>query len=146
VDLLPPSPTGERINGVGVLLEQTTSPVLMPVDRATLAFVPPVVFYFPDRTRGVSENGAALLVAHLGQRPEASPAAASLAERIATESGRGTFDAPGQDLELSHDEQRELLATLKGTAESWPEEDRASLHELQLALAAQTSRPEQTDT
>jgi hypothetical protein len=69
--------------------------------------------------------------------------AATLAERIATEAHRGRFAPPGQDLELSLEEQRELLDTLKATAEAWPEEERAALHELRLALAVQTSRAAQ---
>ena len=81
----------------------------------------------------------------LERRPEASTTAASVAERIATEAHRGQFAPPGQDLELSLEEQRELLDTLKASAEAWPEEDRAALHELQLALAVQTSRAEQGD-
>jgi len=35
---------------------------------------------------------------------------------------------------------------LKATAEAWPEEERAAFHELQLALAVQTSRAEQADS
>jgi hypothetical protein len=51
----------------------------------------------------------------------------------------------GQDLELDREEQQDLLDTLKAT-DLWPEEDKDTLHELQLALAVQTSRPEQGDT
>jgi hypothetical protein len=107
--------------------------------------VPPVSFFFPDRTLTVSEVGADFLVAQLELRPEASVAAVTIAERIAIEAHRGRFAPPGQDLELSLEEQRELLDTLKATAEAWPEEDRTALHELQLALAVQTSRAEQAD-
>jgi hypothetical protein len=108
--------------------------------------VPPISFYFPDRTLTVSESGADFLVAQLERRPEAPETAATLAERIVTEAHRGRFAPPGQDLELSLEEQRELLETLKATADAWPEEDRAALHELQLALAVQTSRAEQADS
>jgi hypothetical protein len=107
--------------------------------------VPIVSFFFPDRTLTVSEAGADFLVAQLERRPEASAIAATLAERIAIEAHRGRFAPPGQDLELSLEEQRELLDMLKATAESWREEERTALHELQLALAVQTSRAEQTD-
>jgi N-formylglutamate amidohydrolase len=81
--------------------------------------VPPVSFFFPDRTRSVSEAGAAFLVAQLQGRPH---------------------------LELDREEQQELLDTLRATTDLWPEEDQDALHELQLALAVQTSRPEQSDT
>jgi hypothetical protein len=90
----------------------------------------------------VSEPGADFLVVQLERHPEASETAATLAERIAIEAHRGRFAPPGQDLELSLEEQRELLDTLNATAEAWPEENRAALHELQLALAVQTSRAE----
>jgi hypothetical protein len=79
-------------------------------------------------------------------RPVASEAVANLADRIEIEARRSRFAAPGQDLELNREEQQELLDTLKATASSWQEEDRDALHELQLALAFQTSRPEQGDT
>lgn len=102
--------------------------------------MPLVSFFFPDRTLTVSEAGAEFLVAQLQGRAEASEAAGILAERIATEAHRGRFAPPGQDLELGLEEQRELLDVLKATAEAWPEEERAALHELQLALAAETSR------
>ena len=108
--------------------------------------VPPVSFFFPDRLLTVSEAGADFLVAELERRPEASETAATLGERIAIEAHRGRFAPPGQDLELSLEEQRELLDTLKATAETWPEEERLALHELQLALAVQTSRAEQADS
>ena len=108
--------------------------------------MPPVSFFFPDRTRSVSEAGAAFLVAQLQSRPVASEAVANLADRIEIEARRSRFAAPGQDLELNREEQQELLDTLKATASSWQEEDRDALHELQLALAFQTSRPEQGDT
>lgn len=108
--------------------------------------MPPVSFFFRERTLTLSEAGADFLVAQLERRREASVPAASLAERIATEAHRGRFAPPGQDLELSLEEQRELLDTLKATAEAWPEEERAALHELQLALAVQTSRAEHADS
>jgi hypothetical protein len=108
--------------------------------------MPPVSFFFPERTLSVSEPGAVFLVAELERRAEAPETAAALAERIATEAHRGRFAPPGQDLELDHEEQQALLETLKATANSWPEEDRAALHELQLALAVQTSRFEQSDS
>jgi hypothetical protein len=101
-----------------------------------------VSFFFPDRTLTVSEAGADFLVAQLERRPEPFETAATLAERIALETHRGRLASPGQDLELGLEEQRELLDVLKATAEAWPEEDRAPLHELQLALAVQTSRAE----
>jgi hypothetical protein len=104
--------------------------------------VPPVSFFFRERTLTLSEAGADFVVAQLERRPEAFVTAASLAERIATEAHRGRFAPPGQDLELGLEEQRELLDTLKATAEDWPEEDQTALHELQLALAVQTSRAE----
>ena len=107
--------------------------------------MPPVSFFFPDRTLTVSQDGADFLVAQLERRRESSEAAATLAERIAIEAHRGRFAPPGQDLELSLEEQRELLDTLKATAEAWPDEDRAALQELQLALAVQTSRAEQAE-
>jgi hypothetical protein len=94
----------------------------------------------------VSEAAATFLVAQLARRSEASPTAAGLAERVATEAHRGRFAPPGQDLELDQDEQHELLDTLRETVDSWPEEDRDALHELQLALAVETSRAEQGDT
>ena len=113
--------------------------------RSTL--VPAVSFFFlPDRTLTVSEAGASFLVTELEQRAESSETAAALAERIGIEAHRGRFAPPGQDLEFSLEEQRELLDALKATAESWPEEDRTALHELQLALAVQTSRADQADT
>jgi hypothetical protein len=105
----------------------------------------PVNFYFPDRIRTVSEAAANFLVAELEARPAVSETDISLAERIAIESHRGRFAPPGQDLELDPDEQRELLDTLHATTDSWPEEDRAELHELQLALAVATSRIEESD-
>ncbi|MGH3052919.1 MAG: hypothetical protein ACRDM8_08170 [Gaiellaceae bacterium] len=107
--------------------------------------MPPVSFFFPERNRSVSEAAAAYLVAQLQRKPDASETVTNLADRIATESRRGRFASPGQDLELAGEEQRELLDTLKTTADSWPEEDRDALHELQLALAFQTSRLEQGD-
>jgi hypothetical protein len=110
------------------------------------ALVPPVSFFFPDRTLSVSEAGADFLVAQLEHRREASETAATLAERIAIEAHRGRFAPPGQDLELSLEEQRELLDVLKASTEAWPEEERAALHEVQLALAAQTSRTEQAES
>jgi hypothetical protein len=116
------------------------------IEALRSAFVPPISFFFPDRTLTVSEAGADFLVARLERRAEASETAATLAERIAIEAHRGRFAPPGQDLELSLEEQRELLDTLKATAEAWPEEERAALHELQLALAVQTSRAEQPDS
>jgi hypothetical protein len=105
-----------------------------------------VSFFFPERTRSVSEAAAAFLVSQLQRRPDLSETVAHLADRIATESRRGRFAPPGQDLELDVEEQRVLLDTLKTTSGSWPEEDRDALHELQLALAVQTSRLEQADT
>jgi hypothetical protein len=105
--------------------------------------VPPVSFFFPERNRSISEAAAAFLVVQLQRRPAVSGTVANLADRIAAESRRGRFAPPGQDLELDGEEQRGLLETLKATAGSWPEEDRDALHELQLALAAQTSRLEQ---
>jgi hypothetical protein len=119
-----------------------------PLERERYArfLVPTVSFFFPDRTLTVSEAGADFLVAQLERGPEASETAAILAERLATEAHRGHFAPPGQDLELGLEEQRELLHTLKATGEAWPEEEQAALHELQLALAVQTSRAEQSDT
>jgi hypothetical protein len=108
--------------------------------------VPPVSFFFPDRTLTVSEAGADFIVAQLERRSKTSEPAAALAERIAIEAHRGRFAPPGQDLELTLEEQRALLDTLKATAEAWPEEERAALHEVQLALAVQTSRAEQPDS
>ena len=35
---------------------------------------------------------------------------------------------------------------LKASVEAWPEEEWTALHELQLALAVQTSRAEQADS
>jgi hypothetical protein len=107
--------------------------------------VPPVSFFFADRIRSVSEAGAAFLVAQLERRSDVSESATALAERIATEAHRGRFAPPGQDLELSLEEQRELLEKLKATADFWPQEDRATLHEVQLALAVQTSGTEQEE-
>ena len=77
---------------------------------------------------------------------DASQAASSLAERIETEAHRGKLAAPGQDLELDHEEQRELLEALKATTEAWPEEDKSALRELQLALTFQLSQPEHDQT
>jgi hypothetical protein len=108
--------------------------------------VPDVSFFFPDRTLTVSEAGADFLVAQFERRSEASETPAALAERIEIEAHRGRFAPPGQDLELSLEEQQELYDVLKATAEAWPEEERAALHELQLALAVQTSRAEQADS
>jgi hypothetical protein len=108
--------------------------------------VPDVSFFFPDRTLAISEAGADFLVAELERRPEPSVTAATLAERIGMEAHRGRFATPGQDLEFSLEVQRELLDTLKATTETWPEEDRTALHELQLALAVQTSRAEQAES
>jgi hypothetical protein len=108
--------------------------------------VPSVSFFFPDRTLTISESGADFVVAQLEHRAETPEAVSALAERIGIEAHRGRFAPPGQDLELSLEEQRELFATLKASAEAWPEEDRAALHELQLALAVQTSRAEQADS
>ena len=105
-----------------------------------------VSFFFPDRTLTVANAGADFLVAQLERRRESSEAAATLAERVALEAHRGRFAPPGQDLELNLEEQRELLATLNATAQAWPEEERAMLYELQLALAAQTSRAEPADS
>jgi hypothetical protein len=107
--------------------------------------VPPVSFFFPDRNLSISEAGADFLVTQLEHRVNA-PEMEALAERIGMEAHRGRFAPPGQDLELSLEEQRELFDTLKASAEAWPEEDRAALHELQLALAVQTSRAEQADS
>jgi hypothetical protein len=101
-----------------------------------------VSFFFRDHTRSVSEEAANFLVAELEVRSEASEAAAALAERIATEAHRGRFAPPGQDLELDHAEQQELLETLKASVDLWPADDRAELHELQLALAVATSQAE----
>jgi hypothetical protein len=108
--------------------------------------VPPVSFFFRDRTLAVSEAGADFLVGQLERRPETAETAGALAARIGIEAHRGRFAPPGQDLELSLEEQRELLEVLKTTAEAWPEEERAAVHELQLALAVQTSRAGQADS
>ena len=108
--------------------------------------MPSVSFFFPDRTLTISEAGADFVVTQLEHRAEMPEAVSALAERIGIEAHRGRFAPPGQDLELSLEEQRELFATLKASAEAWPEEDRAALHELQLALAVQTSRAEQADS
>jgi hypothetical protein len=105
-----------------------------------------VSFFFPNRTLTVSEAAGEFLVAQLERRPELSGTAATLAERIATEAHRGRFAPPGQDLDLGLEEQRELHDALKASAEAWPEEDRADLHELQLALAVETSRVEPADS
>jgi hypothetical protein len=94
----------------------------------------------------VSEAGAAFLGRNSRAGLNASETVANLAERIAIESRRGRFAPPGQDLELDREEQQELLDTLKATTDLWPEEDKDALRELQLALAVQTSRPEQSDT
>ncbi len=85
-------------------------------------------------------------MAQLQGRPVVTETVANLADRIEIEARRSTFAAPGQDLELNREEQQELHDTLKATASSWQEEDRDMLHELQLALAFQTSRPERADT
>ncbi len=90
----------------------------------------------------MSEDAAASLVARLQSQSHASQTASSLAERIETEAHRGRLAAPGQDLELNSEEQRELLEALKATAEAWPEEDKNALRELQLALTFQLSQPE----
>jgi hypothetical protein len=108
--------------------------------------VPPVNFFFPERILSVSEQAAGFLVTQLERRSEASATAAGLAERIATEAHRGRFAPPGQDLELDHAEQQELLDTLKATVDSWPQDDQKDLHELQLALAVQTSQAADGDT
>jgi hypothetical protein len=108
--------------------------------------VPSVSFFFPDRILSVSEEAAGFLVAQLQRQSETPETIAILAERIATEAHRGRLAAPGQDLELSHEEQKELLDTLKATSDSWPRDDREALHELQLALAVQTSQAEQGNT
>ena len=105
--------------------------------------MPPVSFFFPDRNRSVSEAGAAFLVAQLQGRSGVSETVANLADRIDIEAHRSSFASPGQDLELNRGEQQELLDTLKATAGSWQEEDRDMLHELQLALAFETSRSDQ---
>jgi hypothetical protein len=97
--------------------------------------VPAVSFFFRDHTRSVSEEAADFLVAQLEMRSETSETAAALAERLATEEHRGRFATPGQDLVLDLEEQQELLETLEASANLWPAEDRADLHELQLALA-----------
>ena len=107
--------------------------------------MPTVSFFFRERILTLSATGADFLVAQLERRPEPSETAAGLAERIATEAHRGRFAPPGQDLELSLDEERELVDTLKATTEDWPEEDRVALHELQLALAVHTSRADRAD-
>jgi hypothetical protein len=104
--------------------------------------VPQVSFFFRDHTRSVSEEAATFLVARLEVRSGDSETASALAERIATEAHRGAFAPPGQDLVLDHEEQQELLETLKGSVDLWPAEDRADLHELQLALANPTSQVE----
>jgi hypothetical protein len=96
--------------------------------------VPPVSFFFTDRRLSVSEDAATSLVAELQNRSDSSQTAGSLAERIETEAHRGRLAAPGQDLELNYEEQRELLEALKATTEAWPEEDTHALRELQLAL------------
>src|SRR5919204_3387609 len=108
--------------------------------------MPSVSFFFPDRTLTISESGADFVVAQLEHRAETPEAVSALAERIGIEAHRGRFAPPGQDLELSLEEQRELFATLKASAEAWPEEDRAALHELQLALAVQKSPADQADS
>jgi hypothetical protein len=113
-------------------------------ERATLAIVPDVSFYFADHPRSVSEEAAVFLVAQLELRSGTSETAAALAERIATEAHRGRFAPPGQDLLLVHEEQEELLETLKATINLWPEEDRVALHELQLAvLAVETNQADE---
>jgi hypothetical protein len=108
--------------------------------------VPSVSFFFPDRILSVSEEAAGFLVAQLERQSEAPEAVATLAKRIATEAHRGRLAAPGQDLELSHQEQTELLDALKGSVGSWPQDDREALHELQLALAVQTSQAGERET
>jgi hypothetical protein len=112
-------------------------------ENVRLAFLPPVSFFFPDRTLSVSEEAALFLVAQLQDRPDASEIVTNLAERIAIEAHRGRFAPPGQDLELDAEEQHALLETLKKTSDSWPEDDRIVLHELQLALAVQASQSNQ---
>ena len=108
--------------------------------------MPTVSFYFRERILTLSEAGADYVVAQLEPRPGASETATSLAERIAIEAHRGRFASPGQDLELSLGEQRELLDMLKASVEAWSEEERTALHELQLAIAVQTSRAEQAES
>jgi hypothetical protein len=105
--------------------------------------VPSVSFFFPDRILSVSEEAAGFLVEQLERPSETPETTATLAERIATEARRGRLSAPGQDLALSHEEQKELLDTLKATSDSWPQGGREALHELQLALAVQTSQAEE---
>ncbi len=83
--------------------------------------VPPVSFFFPDRTRSVSEAGAAFLVAQLQGRPDVSETVANLAERIEIESRRGRFAPPGQDLELNREEQH------SGAGRALPKECRQEL-------------------
>jgi hypothetical protein len=63
-------------------------------ERAILAVVPPVSFFFRDRTLSVSEAGATFLVEQLERRPVVSETVAILAERIATESHRGRLPHP----------------------------------------------------
>jgi hypothetical protein len=111
-------------------------------DRRYAGFVPDVSFFFHDHTRSVSEEAADFLVAQLEIRSETSETAAALAERLATEGHRGRFAPPGQDLVLDHEEQQELLETLKTSPDLWPPDDRAELHELQLALDVATSQAE----
>jgi hypothetical protein len=115
-------------------------------EGATLAVVPPVSFFFTDRRLSVSEDAAASLVAELQNRSDSSQTARSLAERIETEAHRGRLAAPGQDLELNYEEQRELLEALKATTEAWPEEDKHALRELQLALTFHLSQQERDQT
>ena len=94
----------------------------------------------------MSEVGAVFLVAQLERRADVSEPTTALAERLAIEAHRGRFAPPGQDLELSYQEQTELLEALKASVDSWPQDDRDALHELQLALAVQTSQAGQGNT
>jgi hypothetical protein len=112
----------------------------------TLAVVPPVSFFFPDRRLSLSEDAAASLVAELQNRSDSSQTAGSLAGRIETEAHRGRLAAPGQDLELNYEERRELLEALKATTEAWPEQDKNALRELQLALTFHLSQQESDQT
>ena len=91
-------------------------------------------FFFPDDTRSISEEAAVFLIAQLEARSGASETASALVERVATEAHRPLVGPPGQDLVLEHEEQQALLETLKACVDLWPAEDRAELHELQVAL------------
>jgi hypothetical protein len=93
--------------------------------------MPPVVFTFPDRRRGVYEEGADFLVTGLLRRITVPAAAQDLADRIVEQRNAGTFQE-GRDIDLATEEKPYLLEAVNKP--DWPAGLEDQLRELRDAL------------